>query len=446
MLKDEGVSELLPACNTVIFDEAHQLPETATLFFGETVSQAQIQDLVARRDASPCSPKRPNRASIADRIGELAGCVEAVPARDRSAAGQVRARDGDARSAFAAALDAAARATAGEVAGVAREARRARRAAGRGRARAAVGARRRLTRWKQPGARATMREATIRWLDVSQNGWQLHTSPLSIASIFEEQIASAREGVDLHLGDAGGERRLHALPHGHGLVVGRYRAAWASPFDYANQALLYVPRDLPAPNQPIAYRGGDRRARCRCSRRAAAARSCCSRACARSSARSCCCATRSSAKASTIRSSCRARARGPNCSIASASSATRCCSAARASGKASTCAAKRCRSSSSTSCRSRRPTIRCCRRGSTISRSRAGNPFVDYQIPQAAISLKQGAGRLIRSETDRGVLMICDTRLIDKPYGKRLWQSLPPMKRTRELDDVLAFFDPSRDG
>ena len=70
------------------------------------------------------------------------------------------------------------------------------------------------------------------------------------------------------------------------------------------------------------------------------------------------------------------------------------------------------------------------------------NPFVDYQIPQAAISLKQGAGRLIRSETDRGVLMICDTRLIDKPYGKRLWKSLPPMRRTRELDDVTAFFAP----
>ena len=57
---------------------------------------------------------------------------------------------------------------------------------------------------------------------------------------------------------------------------------------------------------------------------------------------------------------------------------------------------------------------------------------MDWQLPQAAISLKQGAGRLIRTETDRGVLMICDPRLIDKPYGRRIWQSLPPMKRTRE--------------
>jgi ATP-dependent DNA helicase DinG len=69
-----------------------------------------------------------------------------------------------------------------------------------------------------------------------------------------------------------------------------------------------------------------------------------------------------------------------------------------------------------------------------------GNPFVDYQLPQAAISLKQGAGRLIRTESDRGVLMICDPRLVDKPYGRKIWRSLPPMRRTRDLAEVEAFF------
>ena len=54
--------------------------------------------------------------------------------------------------------------------------------------------------------------------------------------------------------------------------------------------------------------------------------------------------------------------------------------------------------------------------------------------------MKQGAGRLIRDETDRGVLMVCDPRLVGKPYGKRIWLSLPPMKRTREIVDVEAFF------
>jgi ATP-dependent DNA helicase DinG len=56
------------------------------------------------------------------------------------------------------------------------------------------------------------------------------------------------------------------------------------------------------------------------------------------------------------------------------------------------------------------------------------------------ISLKQGAGRLIRSETDRGVLMLCDPRLVSKSYGRKVLDALPPMKRTRSLDDVRGFF------
>jgi ATP-dependent DNA helicase DinG len=69
-----------------------------------------------------------------------------------------------------------------------------------------------------------------------------------------------------------------------------------------------------------------------------------------------------------------------------------------------------------------------------------GKPFMDIQLPHAAISLKQGAGRLIRTETDRGVLMICDTRLADKPYGKLLLSALPAMTRTRKLEVVARFF------
>jgi hypothetical protein len=68
------------------------------------------------------------------------------------------------------------------------------------------------------------------------------------------------------------------------------------------------------------------------------------------------------------------------------------------------------------------------------------NAFMEYQVPRAVITLKQGAGRLIRDESDRGVLMICDTRIVTKPYGRRIWQSLPPMRRTRLLEDVEAFF------
>jgi ATP-dependent DNA helicase DinG len=76
-------------------------------------------------------------------------------------------------------------------------------------------------------------------------------------------------------------------------------------------------------------------------------------------------------------------------------------------------------------------------------RRQGGNPFMEFQVPQAAIALKQGAGRLIRDETDRGVLVICDPRLLKKGYGHLFLESMPPMARTRELEDVIRFF---RDG
>jgi Rad3-related DNA helicases len=69
-----------------------------------------------------------------------------------------------------------------------------------------------------------------------------------------------------------------------------------------------------------------------------------------------------------------------------------------------------------------------------------GNPFRDEQLPQAVIALKQGVGRLIRTETDRGVLVLCDPRLIGKSYGRTFLDSLPPFARTRSLEDVRAFF------
>ncbi|MCW8107189.1 ATP-dependent DNA helicase [Alteromonas ponticola] len=72
-------------------------------------------------------------------------------------------------------------------------------------------------------------------------------------------------------------------------------------------------------------------------------------------------------------------------------------------------------------------------------RKKGGNPFAAIQIPQAVITLKQGAGRLIRDPSDKGVLVICDNRLVTKPYAKTFVASLPNMRRTRDLDTVDAF-------
>ncbi len=70
------------------------------------------------------------------------------------------------------------------------------------------------------------------------------------------------------------------------------------------------------------------------------------------------------------------------------------------------------------------------------------NPFFEYQLPTAVIALRQGIGRLIRDVTDRGVLMICDPRLLKKSYGQLFLDSVPSMKRTRDIADVQGFFKP----
>ena len=72
-------------------------------------------------------------------------------------------------------------------------------------------------------------------------------------------------------------------------------------------------------------------------------------------------------------------------------------------------------------------------------RQAGGNPFRDYQIPSAVLSLKQGFGRLIRAGTDRGVLALLDNRVVSKPYGRTFLESLPEYAMTRSLDEVARF-------
>lgn len=75
-------------------------------------------------------------------------------------------------------------------------------------------------------------------------------------------------------------------------------------------------------------------------------------------------------------------------------------------------------------------------------RKRGENPFESFQLPMAVISLKQGVGRLIRDIADRGVFMLCDPRLLKRSYGRVFLDSLPPMRRTRSIEEVEAFFNP----
>ncbi|WP_032093885.1 ATP-dependent DNA helicase [Necropsobacter rosorum] len=72
-------------------------------------------------------------------------------------------------------------------------------------------------------------------------------------------------------------------------------------------------------------------------------------------------------------------------------------------------------------------------------RLQGGEPFRDIQIPEAVIALKQGVGRLIRDVTDRGAVIICDSRLVMRPYGETFLKSLPDARRTRDLNNVVQF-------
>jgi ATP-dependent DNA helicase DinG len=80
--------------------------------------------------------------------------------------------------------------------------------------------------------------------------------------------------------------------------------------------------------------------------------------------------------------------------------------------------------------------------------SRGGNAFRDFQLPEAALALKQGVGRLIRSESDYGAVVICDRRIVERFYGSALLAALPPMRCTRDAAEALRFLrrhSPARD-
>jgi ATP-dependent DNA helicase DinG len=73
--------------------------------------------------------------------------------------------------------------------------------------------------------------------------------------------------------------------------------------------------------------------------------------------------------------------------------------------------------------------------------SQGRSAFNDYFVPEAAVALKQGAGRLIRRESDQGVLVVCDTRLASMGYGRRLLAALPPMRTLQSNEEFLEALD-----
>jgi ATP-dependent DNA helicase DinG len=435
-LRDEGVAELLPKCNTVIFDEAHQLPDTASLFFGETVSTSQLLELArdARVEGIACAR---DFADLPEAALALDKAARDLRLSRREDTGRMAARSIPEREDFDQALTTVSERLSLLYALLESQAERSEGLENcRARAQALARA---ITRWRN--ADGSVDDTHVRWIEIFGQSIQLHATPLSIAQVFSKQItAHVRSWVFTSATlSVNGDFRHYCGELG---LDTAQTEAWPSPFDFEQQALLYVPKNLPNPNTreytaavvnaalPVLTASEGRAFLLFTSLRA----------------------MREAAEL--VRADFKARGFGYPVLVQGEGSRTELLDRFRELGNAVLIGSQSFWEGVDV-------------RGDALSvvvidrlpfappddpvlsaridkMNREGrNAFMEYQVPQAVITLKQGAGRLIRDETDRGVLMICDPRLVDKPYGKRIWRSLPPMRRTRDLTEVEAFF--SRD-
>jgi len=432
MLRDEGVAELLPACNAVIFDEAHQLPETATLFFGEHLSTAQLIDLARDTRAEAIAAARDFR-ELQDATRALEKAARDLRLAFAEGTARLSLHQIEARSDFAQTAEVLDETLRGFVDRAKSQAERSEGLANcwkRGDELAG-----RLRRWR----RAETPDLVL-WAEVFAQSVSLNATPLHVADVFRRQIAarprawiftSATLAVEQDFGHYRSELGLDDAQTETG--------CWGSPFDYPHHAMLYVPRGLPDPNSRdyhdrlvaaaypvIRAAGGGAFVLCTSLRAMRRVHELLAQRMEEDSANLSLLLQGESSKNDLLM---RFRSSGDAVLVASQSfwegvdvrgNALRLVVIDRLPFQP--------------------PDDPVLAARIEYLRKSGRNPFLEYQLPRAVISIKQGAGRLIRDEADRGVLMICDPRLIDRPYGRKIWRSLPPMRRTRELDEVVEFF------
>src|SRR5262249_25292399 len=239
VLRDEGASELLPACNTVIFDEAHQLPETAGLFFGESVSSSQLMELArdARLEGLAAAPDYAPLAAGAQALDKAPGALRlAFPEES----GRIPLRALAHRPDFEAALDA----VLGRLDHLAAELQQqAERAEGLARVwQRSLSLAERSERW-----RSAVDDSRVRWVELFGRSLHLNSTPLSIADIFGRQVEEHARAWIFTSATLSVNRDFSHYCGEMGLARAR-AASWESPFDFATQGLLYVPEGLPEPN------------------------------------------------------------------------------------------------------------------------------------------------------------------------------------------------------
>lgn len=429
-LREEGVTDLLPSANTIIFDEAHHLPDLARLFFGHSLSTAQAIDLAREARGAQLLHAKDSPA-----IGEAAQALEKA-ARDVRLAlplgpGRHAAAALDANPKLSEAFDVleARIATLAKLIAAQAERDETLRLAG---ARATtLGAE--LKAW-----RAASEEGAVRWAEAFVQSAVFHRTPLDVAPIFAQQLAEGRRAWVFTSAtlSVGGDFRHYRSELG--LNEAR-TASWESPYDFDAQALLCVPEGLPDPNAegytdavieaafPVIEASQGRAFLLFTSLRAMEAGHARLKEKLAVAGHDWPVFLQGSAGKNELLERFRAAANGILVGSQSFWEGV------DVKGEAlSLVVIDRIPFSPPDD-----PVLAA--RIEQIDKA-GGNAFMDYQVPRAVLSLKQGAGRLIRDEQDRGVLMICDPRLVSKPYGKRIWRALPPFRRTRDVAEAAGFF------
>lgn len=431
MLRDEGVSELLPSANTVIFDEAHQLPEVAGLFFGEDVSTSQLLELARDAEAEYITTAKdcPPLQEAANALEKSVRDFRLVFAYEGS---RMPVQKALALKSFDSAyveMQAKLQALTNVL-----ETQAPRDPALENCWQRGAGLIVQLQRWL-----AAENANLVRWVEVFTQSVQLHATPLSVAEGFGKQLnASPRAWIFTSATLAVKSDFSHYI--GQMGLSNANTGYWESPFDYGKQALFYVPENMPEPNSPgysaavaavalpvVQASGGRAFVLCTSLRAMREIHALFKEAFEQNGIEYPLMMQGESSRSELLE---RFRKRGNAVLVGSQSF----WEGVDVRGEALSCVII----DKLPFAPPDDPVL-----AARIDKmnEEGKNAFMEYQLPYAVITLKQGAGRLIRDEADSGVLMICDPRLISKPYGRRIWQSLPPFKRTRFLADVQAFFE-----
>jgi ATP-dependent DNA helicase DinG len=431
-LRDSGVAELLPTVDAAVFDEAHQLAEAGVQFLGTQLSTGVALELARDLLAQGLKSAR----GLQDWQALHAALERAARELRLAAAGELREvrgllklaweeRAGPVLDDALQALDAAADTAAGALAAVAEAAPEFPKLLQRAQALQALAQR----------FQAGTADGRVRWVDLSPQQARLVESPLDIREMMGEQRAAAPRAWIFTSATLGDDEALSWFSASAGLEdAAKLRVG--SPFDYPANARLWVPRDLPRPNEPGHLEAVGRLA------------ALCAGALG----------GRTFVLTTTLRAlpviaralQAEAEARGHALTLLVQGSEPRRALLARY-GDGRGCVLLGSASfwegidmpGDALQCvlidklPFPPPNDPLVQARVKALRAQGESPFDRYFVAEAAVSLKQGAGRLIRTESDRGLLVLCDARLRQMPYGRRLVAALPPMGVVRSEEQAL---------